>query len=306
MMRRERGRTDVTVKDVARRAGVAPSTVSNVLSNRHDCWASQETRERIHQAVQELGYRANPMARALRRGNTCSIGFVVPDICNPFNASLARALESRLRVQDYTLIIEDAHSDPERARQAIDRLLSLGIDGIIPSYQSAENLPELSKRRLPVIGFSVPGAEWSVDCIEVDLAHGIGMLVDHLVELGHSRLGFLHGTAPGLDEYERLGMLRRVLHDRRLELPDGVVWTSGHTPTEARLAASAIFALPPGERPTALICPNDFMALGVMRAARDAGLSIPGDISILGFDDSWLADMLGQPDQSATTRESYG
>lgn len=134
----KRKRNGATITEVAKLAGVAPSTVSNVLSNRADCWASQETRARIQSAVVQLGYRPNSMAKALRRGKSRSIGWVVPDICNPFYASLARALESRLHQRGYTLLIEDAHSNPERARVALERLLYMGVDGIIPSFQSAK------------------------------------------------------------------------------------------------------------------------------------------------------------------------
>lgn len=285
-------RNGATITEVAKRAGVAPSTVSNVLSNRHDCWASEETRDRIHRAVKELGYRPNPMAKALRRGKSLSIGWVIPDICNPYFASLARALESRLHERGYTLLIEDAHSDPKRAGEALSRLLYLGVDGIIPSYQSKEQLRELAERGLPVLGFAIPGAETSVDAVEVDLRHGMELLVEHLIQLGHTRFGFLHGKSPTQKEDVRLGMLRQILLHYKLQVPDSMVWASGHTPEQARVASAPIFQLPAHLRPGAIICPNDFMALGVMRAARDAGLAIPEDVSIAGFDDSWLADLL--------------
>lgn len=285
-------RNGATITEVAKRAGVAPSTVSNVLSNRHDCWASEETRDRIRRAVEELGYRPNPMAKALRRGKSLSIGWVVPDICNPYFASLARALEDRLHQRGYTLLIEDAHSDPKRAGEALSRLLYLGVDGIIPSYQSKEQLRDLADRGLPVLGFAIPGAEAVVDVVEVDLYHGMQLLVEHLIGLGHTRFGFLHGKSPTQKEDVRLGMLRQILHGHQLVVPDSMVWSSGHTPEEARVTAAQIFQLPTRERPSVVICPNDFMALGVMRAARDAGLAIPADVSITGFDDSWLADLL--------------
>lgn len=288
--RKKRG--GATITQVAKQAGVAPSTVSNVLSNRADCWASEETRERIHRAVEELDYRPNSMAKALRRGKSLSIGWVVPDICNPYFASLARALETRLHERDYTLIIEDAHSNPERARQALDRLIYLGVDAVIPSFQPLDRLQQLASEGLPVLGFAIPGAEITVDCVEVDLAHGMGLIVDHLIGHGHTRFAFLHGKAPGQREDVRLGMLRELLRAYDLDLPDRAVWAGGHTPEESREAAIPMFQLPAAERPTAVICPNDFMALGVMRAARDAGLVIPDDVSITGFDDSWLADLL--------------
>ncbi|HET7768996.1 MAG TPA: LacI family DNA-binding transcriptional regulator [Chloroflexota bacterium] len=275
----------VTRDDVARRAGVSVATVSYVL-NAGPKPVSADKRRRVLEAVTQLGYRPNAIARSLRARRTNILGLIVPDSANPYFARLSRSIEDAAAERGYQVVVSNAAEDPEREAAQIEALLRLQVDGLlwVPADLSAshagapEGVPTVQvDRALPP-----SEAEPAGDVIESDNALGGRLAAEHLLELGHRRIAFLSGPAEHLHTIERLRGAREAASEAGVELEvrhGDFGYRSGYE------AGRAWFSLPPAERPTAVICANDAMALGALCAAAEAGVRVPADLSVTGYDD---------------------
>ena len=275
----------VTRDDVARRAGVSVATVSYVL-NAGPKPVSADKRRRVLEAVTQLGYRPNAIARSLRARRTNILGLIVPDSANPYFARLSRSIEDAAAERGYQVVVSNAAEDPEREAAQIEALLRLQVDGLlwVPADLSAshagapEGVPTVQvDRALPP-----SEAEPAGDVIESDNALGGRLAAEHLLELGHRRIAFLSGPAEHLHTIERLRGAREAVSEAGVELEvrhGDFGYRSGYE------AGRAWFSLPPAERPTAVICANDAMALGALCAAAEAGVRVPADLSVTGYDD---------------------
>lgn len=282
----------VTIKDVARRAGVSVATVSRVLNKSGP--VSPEAAQRIREAADALHYVPHGGARSLITSKTSTIGVLLPDLYGGFFSELIRGIDQTAQQHGYHLLISGSHNRKAEMEAAM-RAMRGRTDGLIamsPHFDAAtlvQNLPP----SLPVILLSCQA--WGEDhqVIAIDNAGGAEAMVRHLVALGHRRIAMVMGEEGHFDTGERLQGYRRALVEAGIaphaayEVQGDFSEASGHR------AVQELLALP--ERPTAIFCANDSMAIGGLCAVMDAGLRVPADITVVGFDDIPLAKYLSPP-----------
>ena len=282
-----------TMNDVARAAGVSLKSVSRVIND--EVGASPETRERVHQAASELGYRRNDAAHALRRsdGRSASIGLVLEDISNPFAAVLNRSVERVASGQGSLVLAVSTNADPDREEYLVHRLLARAVDGllIMSSRRDHEFLqPELD-RGLPIVFVDRPPRRLACPTVRVANSKGAHDATAHLIARGHHRIAFL-GDRPALytaDERQR-GYVR-ALHEAGLPVDSDISWRGQAEPEPAAAALSAMLDLP--DPPTAVFAGNNIVAVGVLSALRRR--KALRKIAVVGFDDLDLATIVEPP-----------
>lgn len=281
-----------TIREVARRAGVSPATVSRVV-NANGHAVSGHTRERVLRAVRTLGYAPHPIARGLRTRTTQTIGLIVPDIANPFYPALARGVEDAARRAGYTVVLCNTDERPGRERAYLDLLRRRLVDGFVFATVGA-NLSHVRQLRhdgIPVVlvARSVPGSD--ADAVVVDNEHGGYLAARHLIELGHRRIAHLGGPSRLQVSRDRLRGYRRAIEEAGLRFDPSLV-AAGAFRIEA--GGSMMTSLL-RRRPTAVFAANDLIAIGALSALRDAGRSVPADVAVVGFDDIPYAALAAPP-----------
>jgi LacI family transcriptional regulator len=274
-----------TIHDVARKAGVSSATVSHVINNSR--FVSPETRARVVEAIDALRYRRDGVARSLRRARTSTIGVVISDITNPFFSDLVRGIEDRIygREEGFNLILCNTDEDATRERMYLDVLQERRVEGliIVPAGDNEDCLNELVISGLPVVfaDRTVEGVE--ADTVLVDNVDGTFRLTQHLVGLGHRRIGVLQSERAATSVAERILGWRYALEGARIGADAALVTKGGRTIEDARQAGLSLLDDP--GRPTAVLCTNNIMTLGMIQAIADLGLRCPDDIAVVGFDD---------------------
>ncbi|MET0622134.1 MAG: LacI family DNA-binding transcriptional regulator [Pyrinomonadaceae bacterium] len=281
------------IKDVAREAGVSTATVSHVINGTK--YVTDETRRRVLEAVERCEYHPNAHARSLASGRSNMLGLLISDISNPFFPEVVKAIESAAFEHGYNVILLNTNYDPGRAADYVRRLGELKMAGValMTSELDSELFHEITRRQVSVIFDSHDLAGERMSNICVNYAAGIEEAVRHLVSLGHRRIAHIAGSMripSGVIRRDAfLDFMARYLPDE----PPPVVYEGDFRLDGGRRAASEMLAAP--ELPTAVVVANDMMALGAMREFRKAGLSIPGDISVVGFDDIAFAALSEPP-----------
>lgn len=276
-----------TQKDVAERAGVSRSTVSYVLNDQAELKIpiSDDTRQRVLDAIIELGYEPDARAQSLRRGTTNIVGVILPVIQNPFFWQTLSGISSALQEAGYSLHLSHPPTDSQQEATAIRELIRQRVDGLILLAAVKYVLPGLTdylrEAGRPVVEITAIKAEF--DHVIHGYAGGTRALMAHLLELGHRKIGFIYGVAQDVQGFDRLFTYRQVLQEAGLSGNERFEVHCGDQLEDAYQAAYALLNQP--DRPTALLVINDMLAIAVMRAASDLGLSIPGDLSVAGFDD---------------------
>lgn len=278
----------IRLKDVAARAGVAVNTASTILNRRPNSWASQATEERVFRAAAELGYKPNRAAQSLRVGRFNAIALVIADLHNPYYTAFADALEDVAGEQGYDVLIETWRNDLRRERRILDELENRQVDGIAAFLSDPnahrEYLSLLARQQTPFVVLSTTGEEkLPVDSALADFESGLADAVKALLERGHRRISYISALAEGQFAGRRPELFRRLLAEHGLSPEDFSVVDCAPTLDGARTAATAL--LNSEKPPTAIFALNDLSAIGVMRAAADAGLQIPRDLSVVGADD---------------------
>ncbi|HSG17795.1 MAG TPA: LacI family DNA-binding transcriptional regulator [Anaerolineae bacterium] len=275
------------MRDVAERAGLSVTTVSHVINNSRT--VSDASRQRVLQAMEELDYRPNALARSLRRQQTNTIGMIVPDSANPFFAEIARAIEDASFAQNYSVILCNSEGDLEKQRTYTNVLIEKRVAGIlfVAAGISTELINDLWRRRVPlvVIDREVPGVE--VDTVLTNHAQGGRLATQHLINLGHRRIACISGSSQLSPSSERVTGYRDALKANELALDEDLVvrgdfqYESGYEATHQLLRRET--------PPTAIFACNDLMAVGCISAAAVLGYDVPIDLSVVGFDDVRLA-----------------
>jgi DNA-binding LacI/PurR family transcriptional regulator len=275
-----------TVKDVAERAGVSASTVSNVLHDHPNITA--EKRARVEAAIAEVGYRPSFAGRQLRNGRSHTLALAIPDIRSPYFADLAHTLILEAGRRGLTVLIDETGGSLDREREIAAGYPSRGIEGVIfcPVSISAEELEQL-KSDIPTVLLGEHVAGGSFDHIAIDSRRSAEDATEHLLSTGRSRLAFV-GDAPGRHSgpgFLRLAGTRHVLAEHDLAVPDDLVLETAEWTREEgeRVAESLIAHI---DRIDALVCAADLLAIGVLKAFSRAGIRVPHDIAILAWDDS--------------------
>jgi LacI family transcriptional regulator len=276
-------RKRATIREVAQATGLSPAAVSYALRGLQ---VSEETKERVRAAAAELGYEADPIARALASGRTGMIGLLCGSLEDLWQQSLAVGISRGLREKDRYSLILDAVGDPTRERALAQQLRDQRVDGMIvqPIDPAAPFWPELCES-LPVvsIGDSIAGTAGEV---VFDNRRGVTLALEHLHAMGHRRVGVLTPTRTSTPD--RPADMYVTAEADRLGL-DIEVATAPHGLAAATGAAHQVLA---EARPTAMFCFADSIAYGVYAAARELNLSIPGDISVMGYDDHPMSGLL--------------
>jgi LacI family transcriptional regulator, galactose operon repressor len=275
-------RRRVTIAEVAERAGVSKTTVSHVLSGNRPVAVS--TRLRVESAVRDLGYRPDHLARSLRTQRSAIAALVIPDITNPFFPVVARGLEDSLYAAGYRMFICNTDAESDQEREFLADLADRRVEGIvIASYTvSRKALSAVHREGIPMVAMgSLVIDDPAVDIVMTDDERGSEQATSWLLGRGHTRVAMIRG-APGTG-IERENGFRKALAEAGLPF-DPALAPCGHwTRQGGQQAMRQLMALP--ERPSAVFCGNDLMALGALDAAADLGLSVPGDIAVVGYDD---------------------
>lgn len=274
-----------TIYDVAKAAGVAPSTVSRAFSRPGR--VNAETAERIRQVAAELGYRTNPLARALPTGRTSLLAIVTADVTNPFFFEIIRGAEAAAAEAGYTMIVVDVQESPEAERRALDRALPL-VEGIVlaTSRMSDSSIRVAAKQRPTVV---LNRVMTDVPSVVTDNARGARRAVEHLAELGHTTLTYAAGPEASWAD----GMRWRSVREAAYELELRTRRLGPFPPTQAGgLAAAQALRQNPT---TAVIAYNDLIAIGLLRGLSRLGARVPQDVSVVGFDNIFGSDFCDPP-----------
>ncbi|MEO5763486.1 MAG: LacI family DNA-binding transcriptional regulator [Vicinamibacteria bacterium] len=275
-----------TIDDVARQAGVSKSLVSLVV--RGDRHVSPERRASVLRAVGELGYRPNAMAQGLVQKKTRIVGVLVSDLNNPFFADVIAGIQARARAIGYRVLMSTGDRQPQHEDEAIETMLQLRVDGLIlgsPMTESAQMVR--ASKELAVVVIGRPARAASVDSVADDGAAGALAVVKHCVSLGHRRIAHIDGGEGAGATERRVGYEAAM---RKLRLQSEIVVGRGAY-TEAGGHQGARELLDRRPRPTAIFAANDLAAIGALNAIEEAGLRVPQDISLVGYDNTSLAAM---------------
>ncbi|MDF2926519.1 MAG: transcriptional regulator, LacI family [Paenibacillaceae bacterium] len=282
-----------TMKEVAAAAGVSLGTVSNVLN--HHPSVTEENRRKVQEAVQRLKYRPNVAARTLKTKTSKSLGLIIPDITNPFYPELARGAEDAAKQFGYSLFLCNNDRSAEKEREYINILVEKKVDGIIlvkPGI-GAEEILDIRGQCAAVL-VDVHGAELpECDIINVDDRGGALKAMELLYGLGHRRIALISGELEAMSSRTRQQAYLEFLGSHGIPVDDRLVkrgsydWHSGYK--------CAVELLRNPDPPTAIFAANDLMALGAMKAVRERQLSVPGDFSLVGFDDVDMASLCAPP-----------
>jgi DNA-binding LacI/PurR family transcriptional regulator len=278
-------RPRVSIKDIAKAAGVSHSTVSRALS--HSPLVQADTRARIQRLADEMGYSPDAWARSLVMGQTQTVGVVVTTIADPFIAEVMQGIESTGYEHGYTVLLASSNSDPAREMAAVEMLRSKRVDGVIVTSSRVGALYQdhLDRIGVPVVllnNHSEQSGRYTFS-VTVDNLHGGHLATQHLIQLGHRRIAYVSGPAGHSSSEGRLEGYRQALGEADIVFDPALV-TPGNGRTEAgELGLATLKAL--AQPPTAVFCYNDVTAIGLLRATKSSGLSVPQDWSVVGFDD---------------------
>ena len=270
-----------TIREVARQAGVSPSTVSRALSSQDI--VNPATRERVLRVAQRLGYMPNRAARSLITGRTGNLGIIVPDLANPFFPSVVKGVQAKAREADYAVLIADTDEEPS-AEAGLVRTLSKQVDGLIlcsPRVQE-EEIRALVEGTILVMANRRFG---DVPSVVFDNADGMRQAVAHLRALGHRRVAWVGGPRTSWSTRDRVRGLRAATAAAEMEL---VVVGNFPPQFEGGVAAADLIV---AADVTSVVAYNDLVALGLLSRLRDRGLDVPGDISVIGIDGILMSGM---------------
>ena len=281
------------IRDVAKKAKVSVATVSRTLNN----VGSVDARlaKRVRNAAKELGYFPNRQARALVSGKSRVFGLVVSEITNPFFPEIVQTFETLAVENGYEILLTSTVYDPQRMETAVRRMIEARVDGVAILTFGMEDalLQHLRVRELPLVFVDVGPRAPRISNIRVDYLHGIQQAVRHLAALRHEKIGFVCGPAGLRSARARQEAFEQSMAEVGLPVRPEYIVQGEHKLEGGKLAFHQLSRL--RDRPSALLCSNDMTAIGVIRQAYEQGLSVPDDLSVVGFDDTRLADYIIPP-----------
>ena len=283
-----------TLRDVARIAGVHPGTVSRALNPATEALVRDETVQRVRQVAQELGYRPNPLARGLKTNRSYTIGVIVPDIQNPLFPPIIRGLDDRLGQAGYTPLIANTDNDPVRERVDFEAMRTRAVDGFITATARLDHelLDEIAAGGVPLVLVNRRVEDGSLPSATADDRAGLRLAVEHLIELGHTRIAHLGGPQDVSTGHQRSEGFREAMESSGL---DASLVRTGRAFTEPEGARLCHELLAAGEPVTAIVAGNDLMALGCYDVFAERGIRCPDQLSVVGFNDMPFADRFAPP-----------
>ncbi len=294
--------THPTLLDIAKIAKVAPMTVSRVINE--SGYVSAEVRQRVRRAIDKLEYHPNALARSLKSQRTHVVGILLPDIKNPFSAELAGSIQQVLLERGYSAFLCTTEQSVQREHAGLSAFFDHRVAGIVVATLETkagdEALERFTRRGMPIVAVGREPGLSIVDRVTANHWRGAFDAVEHLISLGHKHVAYVGASAPHARRLRRFEGFCDAMHEHGLEVRDE--WIVGPAddsgPGYSTLAdgyAGMERLLELGRRPTAIFARNDFTAMGALSAARDRGLTIPGDMAIVGFDNVPLAAFTTPP-----------
>ncbi len=283
-----------TIKDVAKKAGVAHTTVSRAL--RGSPLISPATTDRIQQIASEMGYHPSAAARSLKTNRSQTLGVIVSAIDDPFFSEILQGIDDVAQERGYSLFIAASQRSQQRERHIVRTMREQRVDGVIlcSTPFSSEQSKQLRADEIPLVVINNQSAEDYRYSIYHDDLDGSCQVMRHLSELGHERIAYLGYPHSGRTNAQRLQGYRGEMAAAGLTILDGYeVYAQTSDPAGGQAAANQILALSP--RPTAVFCYNDMLAIGLLRGLQDAGLRVPEDISLAGFDNITISAFTTPP-----------
>ncbi|MDR5703272.1 MAG: LacI family DNA-binding transcriptional regulator [Armatimonadota bacterium] len=277
-----------TILDVAHAAGVSPATVSRVLNSTHP--VSAQTREKVLKAVKTLRYYPNALARSLLKRHTAILGVLIPDVSNPYYSVILRGIEDEARLHGYSVLVCNTDRDPSRLVQYLRTLQERRADGAIVTggQMDKASIGLLRETGMPVVTIGRHHA--SLPSVQVDNIAAAFKATQYLISLGHRLIATITGPAGSPTSADRLEGYRRALSEAGIPLRPEYIVEGGFLAEGGYKGTKHLFTLP--SPPTAILAGNDRMAFGAIRALHEMGLRVPEDVSIVGFDDTLVAQYM--------------
>jgi DNA-binding LacI/PurR family transcriptional regulator len=283
----------VSIKDIARLVGVSHSTVSRAL--RASPVVNAETAGRIREVAQQQGYRASLIGRSLVLRRSMTVGCVATDIADPFVAGIVAGIEEVANQQGYAVFLASSHADPQRELDVVRSFHERRVDGVIvpASRVGSLYLPHLAELRTPIVLINNQHPGSYTYSVGIDNLGAARLIARHLLKLGHKRIAYIGNRSGSQADTDRLSGLRMELRRAKLPFLSDTVIHADATPEGGLAAMQRLLAL--RCRPTAVFCYDDLTALGALAASRSAGISVPSDLSVSGFDDLFVASYTTPP-----------
>jgi LacI family transcriptional regulator len=287
-----------TILQVAKKAGVSSTTVSHVLNGTR--FVSGEVKERVQLAIKELGYRPNALARSLRRGETDTLGLILPDSANPFFAEIGRAIEMEAFQHGYSVILCNTEGDAQKESIYTGVLSKKQVDGMIfvATGEESDSVQMLLRQQLPLVLVDRQLPNIEADAVLTNNRQGGILAAQHLALLGYKHIACVTGPSHLTPSAERVTGFLETLGDYGIQAQDVPNYRGDFHPESGYQAGLSLLGRVP--RPNAVFCCNDLMAIGFYRAAAELGLRIPQDVAVIGFDDIELSSYLNPPLTSIT------
>jgi len=271
-----------TVLDVAKQAGVAPITVSRVINN--SGYISQATRERVEAAVKELGYVPNTLARGLRSKRTKTLALVVTDITNPYFTLMARGVEDAAGASNYSVVYCNTDESEEKEEKYANLLAQRQVDGVllVPSCGNVKTIKFLLSNNVHVVALDRRVSGVKIDTVRSDSEDGAYRLVKLLIGLGHKRIAMITGPKDVSTSVDRVAGYQQALVESGLGGNEQVYYAAFNQESGYEFTKQAMMH---SLKPTAIFGANNFIAIGIIKALRDSKVEVPGDVSVVAFDD---------------------
>ena len=282
-----------TVDDIAKRAGVSPSSVSRVLNGRG--YASEAMRRRVIGAAQDLGYTPNRVAQSLRLKQTRILGLIIADVENAFYSQIAKGVEAVAKEAGYYVVLCNTSDDPREEDHYLGLLASLQVDGLVitPTARNGSRLKGLLSGGMRIVQVDRRVAGLKSDAVLVDNVGGAYELVRHLLAHGHSRIGVLAGSTEVTTGHDRLEGYKRALREANLEVDAALVMAGSFRREAAKEAVQCLLGVSP--RPTAILAANNVLAEVCLQTLSEFQLRVPEDISLVAFDDPLWMRLVNPP-----------
>ena len=286
----------VTIKDIARLAGVSKATVSSVLNNRPGF--SRETRDKVLEQVQRLNYRPNQLARSLSTSKTKSIGLIIKEIDNPFFAKIMKGIFDKCSQLDYTVLLGSSELSPVRERQSIYTLINQQVEGLIISPLQGDDvdftyLSDLIREKRPFVMLSAV-KNFQTSIVDIDNICAARQAAAYLLDMGHRRIAYFPGPAHSVHAEERLEGFRQAFAERHLVIRADDIHRVGSYMDDGYQAGLRLFSNA-HDFPSAVFCYNDLVAIGLINALHEMNLCVPTDVSVVGFDNIEYCRTLAVP-----------
>ncbi|WP_296001343.1 LacI family DNA-binding transcriptional regulator [Rugamonas sp.] len=282
-----------TIKQVAQVAGVSFTTVSHVLNDTRP--VSAAARARVLAAVEQLHYVPSALARSMKSRTTGTIGLIIPNNTNPYFSEVARGIEDSCYAAGYSVILCNSDDDPAKQRDYFNVLLEKRCDGLILAALAQTDSDLLRKMRIPAVLLDRAPHDLITDVVGVDNVAGGVLAAEHLLSLGRRRIGCIGGPQDIEISRERIAGVEQALARQGFTLDPARCAYADFTSAGGYRAAQTLFALPAWQRPDALFCCNDLMAIGALRAAAERAIEVPQQLAVVGFDDIDLASFVHPP-----------